>query len=72
MKERWWLDLVPRWFRFRWPLKRYYWQPQEIEESKREANRLREQAALIADAHICGCGDHATEVGRKIRELPIE
>ncbi len=33
---------------------------------------MREQAAAIADAHICGCGDHATEVARRIRALPIE
>lgn len=30
---------------------------------------MRERAALVAEAHICGCGDHATEAGRRIRAL---
>ncbi len=38
----------------------------------RAQETTQEEAAAIADAYVCGCGDHATEVGRKIRELPIE
>ena len=33
---------------------------------------MRERAAYVADEHICGCGDHATEAGRLIRALPVE
>lgn len=33
---------------------------------------MREQAKQIANAHICGCGDHATEVARKIGEIEIK
>lgn len=28
------LDYVPMYFRSRWPLKRFYWQPEEIEDAK--------------------------------------
>ncbi len=36
------------------------------------AQAVRQEDAQIADAHICGCGDHATEVGRKIRAREVE
>lgn len=30
MNERWWLDYVPTWFRSRWPLKRWFWQAEDL------------------------------------------
>ena len=42
MKERWWLDLVPRFMRT-WPgLRRYYWQAEEIAWIEAEADRLQQ------------------------------
>ena len=35
------LDLIPRWFRSRWPLRRYYWQPEEIAQAREEARAIR-------------------------------
>lgn len=35
------------------------------------AESVREEDGKIADSHICGCGDHATEVGRKIRDVKV-
>ena len=35
------LDYVPMWFRMRWPLRRYYWQADEIERAEVIAERFR-------------------------------
>ena len=37
------LDLVPMWFRSRWPLRRFYWQAEELEEIKRGVREVRAQ-----------------------------
>jgi hypothetical protein len=34
-KLDWLFNLVPQWFRTRFPLKAFYWQKEEIEEMKR-------------------------------------
>lgn len=34
------LDLIPRWFRTRWPLKRFYWQQEELDAAEREAKEF--------------------------------
>lgn len=34
------LKLVPKWFRSRWPMKRYYWQPEDLREAARKASEL--------------------------------
>jgi len=37
----WILDRLPHCLRSRWPLRRFYWQADEIESAEREAERLR-------------------------------
>jgi hypothetical protein len=39
-KLAWLFELVPMWFRTRWPLKRFYWQQEEIEEAKEKAKEV--------------------------------
>lgn len=34
------LDFVPHWFRTRWPLKRFYWQPEEVKQAYADAKRI--------------------------------
>ncbi len=31
------LDLVPQWLRVRWPLRRFYWQEEELAEAEERA-----------------------------------
>lgn len=35
------LDRVPMWLRTRWPMKRFYWQADEITNIERNAEKLR-------------------------------
>lgn len=37
------LDCVPMWFRYRWPMKRFFWQPEQVDAIHEEAERIREQ-----------------------------
>ena len=37
----WLLERVPRCLRSRWPLRRFYWQADEIRRAEREAETLR-------------------------------
>lgn len=36
------LELTPMWMRTRWPLKKYFWQKEDIEAIKKEASRIAE------------------------------
>ncbi len=38
--DRRFLDLVPRFLRTRWPLRRYYWQTEELEAVRERAEAL--------------------------------
>ena len=39
----WILDnLVPLWFRTRWPMNRYYWQKEDLERAARRAKEITE------------------------------
>ena len=52
----------------RWKDRKTVWIKAQIEAQI----NMRERAAHVADEHICGCGDHATEAGRRIRLLCVE
>jgi len=34
------LDLVPAWFRTRWPLRKFFWQTEEIEAAFKRAEEI--------------------------------
>jgi hypothetical protein len=36
------LDLVPEFFRDKWPMKRFYWQEEQIERAKKRAKEISE------------------------------
>ena len=40
---QWVLCRVPRWFRSRWPLKRFYWQADELARAHRKGQELAKQ-----------------------------
>lgn len=41
----WCLDQVPIWFRSRWPLRRFYWQAEDLEALVHDATSLAEWMA---------------------------
>ncbi len=43
------LDLVPQWFRTRWPLRRFYWQEGELAEAEERAQWMGVSLGEVSD-----------------------
>ncbi len=46
MRLRWMFDLVPMWFRTHGPLKRFYWQEDELREARKRAREVAESLGI--------------------------
>ena len=44
------LKFVPRWFRFKWPFRRYFYQPEDLEAAKVWAAEFRREMGWDDDA----------------------
>lgn len=45
----WLADRVPMWFRTRWPLKRFYWQKEELDAAQDRAKQMAELFGVEID-----------------------